>query len=49
MPQPGTDRAHCLKNIRSIEDHAYQDKRCMDEMLDETRLISGFNWDAVGA
>jgi len=47
--QPSGLLGHCLKNIRSAEDHAYQDKRCIDEMLAETRLISGFNWDAVSA
>jgi hypothetical protein len=47
--QPSGLLRHCLKNIRSAEGHAYQDKRCIDEMLAETRLISGFNWDAVSA
>jgi hypothetical protein len=41
--------ANCLKNMRSAEDHAYQNKRCIDEMLEETRRISGFDWDAVSA
>ena len=47
--QPSGLLAHCLGNIRSVEDHAYQDKRCIDEMLEETRRISGFNWDAMSA
>jgi hypothetical protein len=32
--QPSGLLAHCLRNIRSAEDHAYQDKRCIDEMLE---------------
>jgi hypothetical protein len=43
--QPSGLLLNCLRNMRSRDDHAFQDKCCLDKMLTETRAILGRKWD----